>query len=153
MKRILFICCMLFFHLSCTDEYDNRIPLYPVRLDLDLTHKDRELKAVLAYKEYTDGNINHTQQEKRGFGGILVVHTTSNENEYVAFDRACPYEVQANVVVEVSEDVRFATCPVCGSKYEIGILGTGGPHEGVSKYGLRRYNTILNGSMLFVRNY
>lgn len=154
MKRIFLICCiLLLFHLSCTDEYDNRIPLYPVKLNLDLTYKDKELKAILSYKEYTDKNINHTQNEKRGFGGILVVHTTNNENQYVAFDRACPHEAQANIVVEVDEDVRFATCPQCGSKYEIGILGTGGLHEGISEYGLRRYNTILSGNMLYVRNY
>lgn len=151
MKRILIICCLLLSHLACTDEYDNRIPLLPVNLILDLTFKDKELKAILSYKEYTDRNINHTQNERRGYGGVLVVHTMNNE--YVAFDRACPYEAQVNVVIEMGEDVRFATCPKCGSKYEVGVTGTGIRQEGVSTYGLRRYNTTLNGSTLIVRNY
>jgi nitrite reductase/ring-hydroxylating ferredoxin subunit len=153
MKRIFFICCLLLLsHLSCTDEQDNRIPLYPVYLNLDLTYKDKELKTIPSYKEYTDKNINHTQKEKRGFGGVLVVHTMFGE--YVAFDRACPHEAQANIVVEVDEgDITFATCPQCGSKYEIGLLGTGSPHEGVSEYGLRRYNTIISGDKLYIRNY
>ena len=115
MKRILMFCCILLSHLSCTDEYDNPIPVAPVYLNLDLTFKDKELKAVPSYKEYTDKNINLTLGERRGYGGVLVVHTMLGE--YKAFDRSCPNEVQAGITVEVDSEVLYATCPKCGSKY------------------------------------
>ena len=150
MKRILIFCCILLSHLSCTDEYDNPIPVAPVYLRLDLTHKDKELKTSPSYKEYTDKNINPVQGERRGFGGILVVHTY--DGKFVAFDRACPYEVRANVTVEVDNAVLYATCPECGSKYEIGHPGTGIRYEGVTTHGLRLYSTTVSGSTLIVKN-
>jgi hypothetical protein len=120
-------------------------------LYLDLTFEDKDLKAPGSYKEYTNKNINYELGKRGGFGGVLVVHTMLDG--FKAFDRACPYEAQANTVVEIDEDVRFATCPKCGSKYEIGVTGTGVRQEGVTTYGLRRYNTVLNGSILIIRNY
>jgi nitrite reductase/ring-hydroxylating ferredoxin subunit len=149
MKRIFIICCILLSHLSCTDEYDNPIPVAPVYLNLDLTYKDKELKTVPSYKEYTDRDINPALGERRGFGGILVVYTMLGE--YKAFDRACPNEVQANITVEVDNEILYATCPKCGSKYEIGF-GTGSRSEGVTTHGLRSYSTTLNGSKLIIKN-
>lgn len=149
MKRIFIFCCIFLSCLSCTDEYDNPIPPAPVNLRLELMFKDKELKAIPSYKEYTDRDINPGIGERRGFGGILVVHTVLGE--YKAFDRACPYEVRANITVEVDDDKLYATCPQCGSKYEIGF-GTGSRSEGVTTHGLRPYETALSGSMLIVKN-
>jgi nitrite reductase/ring-hydroxylating ferredoxin subunit len=149
MKRILFICCLLISHLTCTDEYENPIPSFPVYLYLDLTFEDKELKAIGSYKEYTDKNINHESGKRSGFGGILVVHTMLDE--FKAFDRACPFEVQPDITVEVDEEVLYAICPKCGSKYDIGF-GTGALVQGVSKYGLRPYNTTPSGARLIVKN-
>jgi nitrite reductase/ring-hydroxylating ferredoxin subunit len=151
MKRItLIICCLFAFHFSCTDKYDNPIPSFPVYLYLDLTFEDKALKAVGSYKEYTGQNINPGIGERIGFGGILVVHTMLDE--YKAFDRACPYEAQSNITVEVDDDGLHAVCPKCGTKYDVIGFGTGTPSEGVSKYMLRPYNTTLNGSKLIVKN-
>ncbi|MDR1524569.1 MAG: (2Fe-2S)-binding protein [Tannerella sp.] len=149
MKRILLICCLLISYLSCTDEYKNPIPLLPVYLYLDLTFEDKELKAIGSYKEYTDKNINHELGERCGFGGVLVVHTMLDE--FKAFDRTCPFEVQPNITVEVDREVLYAVCPKCGSKYDLGF-GTGGLNKGVSKHGLRPYNTTLSGNKLIVKN-
>jgi hypothetical protein len=149
MKRIFIICCIFLSHLSCTDEYDNPIPLAPVYLNLDLTFEDRALKAIPSCKTYTDKNINPALGERRGFGGILVVHTLLDE--YKAFDRACPYEAQAGITVEVDEALLYAVCPQCGSKYEIGF-GTGSLSEGTGRYGLRPYTAILSGSKLIIKN-
>jgi nitrite reductase/ring-hydroxylating ferredoxin subunit len=118
-------------------------------LSLDITFEDKELRAIPSYKEYTDKSINPGLGERRGFGGVLVVHTVLNE--YKAFDRACPYEAQPGITVEVDNEILYATCPKCGSKYEIGF-GTGAPSDGVSKYGLRPYNTALTGNKLIVSN-
>ncbi|MDR1381256.1 MAG: (2Fe-2S)-binding protein [Tannerella sp.] len=149
MRRIILVCCLFLSYFSCTDEYDNPIPSFPVYLFLDLTFEDKELKTIPSCKEYTDRNINPGLGERRGFGGVLVVHTVLNE--YKAFDRSCPYEAQPGTVVEVDGEILYATCPKCGSKYEIGF-GTGTPVEGPGKHGLRPYNTAQTGSKLIVRN-
>jgi hypothetical protein len=150
MKRIFIICSLLLLsHFSCTDEYDNPIPSFPVYLNLDLTFEDKELKAIPSCKAYTDRDINPALGERTGFGGVLVIHTVLGE--YKAFDRACPYEVQAGVTVEVDDAVLYAVCPRCGSKYEIGF-GTGSRSEGVTTHGLRPYGTALSGSKLIVKN-
>lgn len=147
MKRILIICCILISVFACKTE-ENPIPLYAVYLNLDLTYEDKELKGVPSYKEYTTKNINASLGERVGYGGVLVIHTMLDE--YKAFDRACPYEVNSNTTVEVDDDMLYAVCPKCSTKYEIGF-GTGAS-IGVSKHGLRQYNTVLSGSKLIVKN-
>lgn len=151
MKRIFTICCLCVCFFSCKTE-ENPIPSYPVRLNLDLTYKDKELKAIPAYKEYTNQNINITLGERIGYGGVLVIHTMLGE--YKAFDRACPYEANANVTVQVDEELLYAVCPKCGTKYEIGLIGFGdGRPDGVGRYGLRPYNTNRsNNNTLIVSN-
>jgi nitrite reductase/ring-hydroxylating ferredoxin subunit len=145
MKRILIIGCLILWIFSCKTE-ENPIPSYPVYLNLDLTFEDKVLKAIPAYKEFTNRNINIALGERIGYGGVLVVHTLLDE--YKAFDRACPYEASANVTVQVDEEILYAVCPKCGTKYEVG-LGSGAP-DGVGRHGLRPYNTMLNGSKLIV---
>ena len=147
MRRILITCCILTFALSC-DVKRNPIPDAPVYLNLDLTFEDKELKAIPSYKEYTAKNINIALGERAGFGGILVVHNMLGE--YKAFDRACPYEINAGITVEVDNEVLYAVCPKCGTTYEIGI-GSGVPN-GSSKHHLRQYSVTLNGNKLIVSN-
>ncbi len=147
MKRILIICSILISVFACKTE-ENPIPSYAVYLNLDLTFKDKELKTIPSYKEYTSKNANTSLGERIGYGGVLVIHTMLDE--YKAFDRTCPYEVNSSITVEVNDDILYAVCPKCSTKYEIGF-GTGAA-AGVSKHGLRQYNTILNGSKLIVKN-
>ena len=148
MRRILIACCIFIFAFSCGFE-KNPIPDAPVYINLDLTFEDKELKAIPSYKEYTARNINIALGERAGFAGILVVHNMLGE--YKAFDRACPYEINAGVTVEVDNEVLYAVCPKCGTTYEIGI-GPGVPN-GSSKHGLRQYSVISNGNnKLVIKN-
>ena len=146
MRRISIICCILLFALSCGFE-KNPIPYAPVNLNLDLTFKDKELRTSGSYKEYTSKNIN-ISLERAGYGGILVVHNYLNE--YRAFDRTCPYEVNPGITVEVDSVVRYAVCPKCGTKYEIGM--SAGVPDGLSRHGLLEYSVIKNGNTLIVKN-
>ena len=147
MRRILIICSILVFTFSCDIE-ENPIPTASVYLNLDLTFEDRELKTIPSYKEYTYKNINTAIGERAGYGGVLVVHNMLGE--YKAFDRTCPHEVNPGVTVEVDNEVLYAVCPKCGTKYDIGI-GSGSPN-GSSKHSLRQYNVLLNGNKLVVKN-
>ena len=147
MKRILFVCGILLFAFSCKVE-ENPIPITAVYLNLDLTFEDKELKATPSYKEFTIKNINVGIGERAGYGGVLVVHDMLGQ--YKAFDRACPYEASQSVTVVVDDDVLYAVCPKCGTKYEIGVAN--GVPNGTSKHNLRQYSVILSGSKLIVKN-
>ena len=147
MRRIFIICCILISALSCNVE-KNPIPIVAVYLNLDLMFEDKELKAIPSYKEYTAKNINAEIGERAGYGGILVVHDMLGQ--YKAFDRTCPYEVSSSVTVEVDDDVLYAVCPKCGTKYEIGIAN--GVPSGSSRHNLLQYSVILSGNKLIVKN-
>ena len=146
MRRISIICCILLFTISCGFE-KNPIPYAAVNLNLDLTFKDKVLQPIGSYKEYTSKNIN-IALERAGYGGVLVVHNFLDE--YKAFDRTCPYEVNPGITVEVDNEVRYAICPKCGTKYEIGM--SAGVPDGSSRHGLLQYNVTKNGNTITVRN-
>lgn len=83
-----------------------------------------------------------------GYNGILVYR--SSMTEFVAFERACPYDFQkdnARIWVETSEIT--CACPVCASKF---ILMDGTPFEGPSKAGLKQYQATFDGGLLYVYN-
>ncbi|MDR1722748.1 MAG: (2Fe-2S)-binding protein [Tannerella sp.] len=145
-RALLLACYVLLAMNSCKVE-ENPIPDYAVYITIDLGTEDKELRAVPSYKEYTSKNTK-PGFESVGFGGVLVVHTTLGD--YKAFDRACPYEVNNNITVEVDDAILYATCPKCGTKYDI-AFGTGAPN-GVSKHYLKTYRVLQSGSKLTVRN-
>ena len=146
MRRILTICCILMLTFSCGIE-ENPIPSVPVYLNLDLNLEDKELRPIPSYKEYGSRNINPGIGERAGFGGVLVVHNVFDE--FKAFDRTCPYEATPSITVEVDNEVLYAVCPKCGTKYD--IAGSGAPN-GSSKHYLRQYSVTINGNRLIVRN-
>ena len=147
MRRTLIICCILLATFSCKVE-ENPIPIVAVYLNLDLTFEDKELKASPSYKIFTPKNINIGIGERAGYGGVLVVHDMLGQ--YKAFDLACPHEADPGVTVVVDDDVLYAVCPKCGTKYEIGIAN--GVSGGPSKHSLRQYTVILSGDKLIVKN-
>jgi len=145
MKRICIMLCLI---LMACDDHVNPIPNYPVRINVDLTFRDKELRDVPSSKVFTLKNIN-VSTESVGFGGVLVVHAI--DDQYYAFDLSCPHEANRSTLVEADENTLNAVCPKCGTKYDIGFGGTGAPN-GVSKYYLKRYNAIMSGSTLIVSN-
>ena len=150
MRRLIIIGCLFVFFSTCTQEYINPIPSYQVFLDVNLTDRDKVLKASPSYKIFTYKNTVHGK-EFTGYGGVLV--TNSTFGGYKAFDAACPNEIRTDAVVEIDDDYN-AVCKVCGSKYEV-ILnnGSGICLSGPSKYPLRIYRTELrSATQLIVRN-
>jgi nitrite reductase/ring-hydroxylating ferredoxin subunit len=83
-----------------------------------------------------------------GYRGILVYRMSPDE--FVAFERACPYDWKnstARIVVDSS--AATVTCPSCKSEFSIldGI-----PLKGPSKYPLKKYQTSYDGTNLVVTN-
>lgn len=140
---------ILFCALSCTKTEHSYFPSYPVYLELDLTFEDKDLNGVMAYKEYILGKTSGLgATERTGLGGVLVYHSVDG---YYAYDLACPYEIQASVRVEMDDDAIYAVCPKCGSKYNV-FEGYGSLVEGPAGQGLKRYQTYMSGTKLYVSN-
>lgn len=139
---------MLFGWLSCTEE--NPLPEYPVLLRLDLKYQDKALRDIPSFRTYTlSSHTINNNYRYFGYGGILVVH--SHHGGYFAYDLACPYEWRRDVLVEPDKDVLYATCPQCGSKFD--LINDGRLKEGRAKRGLKEYRGLFqNGDELIVRN-
>jgi nitrite reductase/ring-hydroxylating ferredoxin subunit len=145
MKRYVLLLCL--FILAC-EGLENPIPNYPAHLDLDLTFEDKALRDVPSSKAYTLKNIN-TNTERIGFGGILVVHAV--DDQFYAFDMACPHEANRSTLIEADANTLSAVCPKCGTKYDIGFGGSGAPN-GVGKNYLKKYTVIYNYPHVIVSN-
>jgi nitrite reductase/ring-hydroxylating ferredoxin subunit len=151
-NRLFFIVAFLVL-LSCGELEDSDIPSAYVYLVLDLTYEDKALNTVTAHKIYTEKDINTSQQEAVGFGGVIVYHSTLNG--YVAYDIACPYELNAKTVVEAEDLSLTATCPKCGSVYDLengGAPQSGPSAEKPGRKRLRIYSTTKVGDKIYVRN-
>ncbi|WP_162055494.1 hypothetical protein [Pontibacter pamirensis] len=82
-----------------------------------------------------------------GYKGILIVR--QNASQYLAFERACPYDPTASCSqVEVDPSNLFIVDDCCGSQFNMQGNVTGGP----SVYGLQQYRTALSGSLLYISN-
>jgi nitrite reductase/ring-hydroxylating ferredoxin subunit len=151
-SRVLFPACLLLMFCFCLplscEKMENPVPNWRVYLNLDLTFEDKELKAVPAYKAFTIKDANLAQGESAGFGGVLVVHNMFGE--YKAFDLSCPYEARQDVLIKVDNEILYAVCPVCGTKYDVGT-GYGAP-IGMGRHYLRIYTVTQNGNKLLVTN-
>ena len=92
--------------------------------------------------------VNGWETVTGGYNGILIFRKSLNE--FMAFERACPYDPLvkgARVVVDKSGIT--CTCPICGSKY---ILMDGTPYDGPSRYTLKQYTTTYDGAILYITN-
>lgn len=67
----------------------------------------------------------------------------SFDDNFVAFDMACPYEIKRDVRVAVDMS-GVAVCSVCGSKFDVGY-GTGMPSR-------RNLQNIRCGVTKYIRN-
>lgn len=90
-------------------------------------------------------NTIYPTNTKLGYGGVVIYRDM--EEKIHACDLACPVEASRNIRVDVK--MPFATCAVCGSKYDL-TFGFAAPVEGPAKETLKKYNAIDNGSAIIV---
>lgn len=84
---------------------------------------------------------------KLGFGGVLIYRDV--EGKIHACDLACPVEASRGIRVDVK--MPFATCPVCGSKFDL-TFGFAAPCDGPAKETLKVYNAIDQGAAIIASN-
>ena len=148
MKRILFLLLFTSIAFSCEKQYYTTIPDFSVNLELRLESLDYELNANLAYKTFTQPRF---AADRLGFGGILVINGMGeNTINLYAYDLSCPVEAQRDVRVVPDKSGVTATCPKCGTVFDI-ATGTGRPHSG-TKYSLKSYRVVGSGMQYTVIN-
>lgn len=145
MTRIIFALAALLLigASSCEDEITSTIPYADVRIKLDLTLEDSDLKPLMSTKTITSRRPGASYY---GFGGILIINAGEDASGSIlyAYDLACPTEANRNYLL-TPDDSGYATCKECGVKYNI-FNGVGNPIAGSSgKYYLRSYKVTNTG--------
>ncbi|MDR1973510.1 MAG: hypothetical protein LBQ31_02430 [Bacteroidales bacterium] len=91
---------------------------------------DYDLRTIGGYKIFTS----------QGYAGIIVYHYM--ENEFLAFDLACPNDYQQGCKVEYNSSTLLLECKCCGTTFSI---FDGFPRNNVDIYPcpLHKYNALL----------
>ena len=144
-KYPLLLTTILFF-VACNDLDKSSIPDTPVYLERNINAEALELRTIGGYKTYT---TYEKYGDAIGFGGLVIIYGFNEE--YYAFDLACPNEINREIRV-VPNNAGQAICPTCGSVFSIGY-GSGNRVSGPAKEGLRKYQvtTYTSISGLFIR--
>ena len=84
-----------------------------------------------------------------GLGGIIIVKSLNNE--FIAYDRACTFELNSDCIVSGNNlNDPILTCKdCCNSKF---IINDGSVTDGKANQALKRYNTYFDGEMLYITN-
>jgi len=136
---VLFFSLVLFWGVSCKkEESAPEIPYIYVNFSLNPNST-----------QYINLNsVNGWETVTGGYNGILIFR--KSVNEFVAFERACPYDPLAEgAQIKVDKSGITCTCPICGSKF---IMTDGTPYDGPSHYSLKQYQTLYDGLLLYVTN-
>ncbi len=121
-----------------SSQNQNEIPIVAVSISLNPNST-----------EYIELNpVNGWVYLTGGYRGIIVYRLSLND--FVAFDRACPYDWDANNTrIALDSSHVMAQCPTCKSKF---LLIDGSVYSGPSKYPLKQYQTSYNGNVLYIYN-
>ena len=141
LKKLLIVSILCCLGMGCEEKIVSPIPNAPVNLTLDLSsYRDQKLNVSLSYIAYTKETTSpQLESDRFGYGGILVINGLGQDLvNLLAYDLACPNEVQANVKIKADpQETGLATCPQCGAVFNI---ANGGAPQSGSKYWLKRYN-------------
>lgn len=148
MRKTIVLIIALLILVSCNEtqvNVDSPVPKYTVSLTLNVM--------VDAPILDTQGGFFVVKEPRKygeyiGFGGIVIFH--GFDDRFYAYDLCCPHECKREICVEPSM-AGIATCPKCGSEYDIGF-GSGQPTKAPSVYPLRRYTVTVSGYNIRVTN-
>jgi hypothetical protein len=126
---------------SCYDEEPIIVPDTHVNFTINL-----ELSQYIDLK--VEGNSYKILYEGYNDNGVILfrnIQPINSPEAFLAFDATCPQHFEISASINI--DGRVGTCPHCNTTYFFEMNGY--PNKG---YPLKRYRTILNGTMLTVRN-
>lgn len=136
--KILMITVPVLF-LSTMCETNNGLEIPYVRVDLHLNIISELGNPAQFTFKLIDGGVN----------GIIIYRGA--DDDFSAYDRTCTLWPEHNEQV-VMDDVwdGVFTCPECESRYQ--LLNGAEPLNGPATFGLKRYYTVIDGSLLHVYN-
>ena len=141
-KIHIFLLLAILFSLTtfCNDPNQGTIPYAYVNISIDLQDP-----------EYINlQNVGGTEMITGGYNNNGIVVYRSGIDEFKAYDRTCPYNIEddCRVYIDSTSQV-LVKCPCCGSKYE---LVYGSVVQTPAKVPLKEYNTSFNGDYLRIYN-
>lgn len=158
-KKLVGIAVLLWSMTGCTTVNDDRIPVFNVNLQIDNealwvtygVHSFGESRRFIRTEQLREpANFPFKATTYTGFGGILLIsgYNYGDYNMPLAYDLACPVELNRNVRVAVDAATFEAVCPQCKSHFNV-TEGQGRPVSGPAleqNYALRTYR-VVRGSM------
>ena len=141
MNRII-ILLLITSLVACTNNAVSPIPSYAVSLEITMQDAT-ELNTIGGVAEFTS---TFRPNQYLGFGGIVIFHNF--DDQFVAFDMACPHEIDRNTRVSVNMAGQ-AVCPKCGSTFDVGY-SQGFPVKGPARYPMKQYHVAISGDKLRV---
>lgn len=134
---------------ACGSKNDDqpRIPYVPVNVALTLTNQEfvalRSPNGVVVLPPGGSGRPN-----AGGLKGIIVVRQPG-VNQYLAFERNCPYQpYDACALISLDRSRLFLRDSCCNSQFDFQGQITGGP----TRYPLLQYSTSVQGTQLNILN-
>ena len=144
----LFLAMICLFN-GCEEEKKRIIPYTYVNFSIRLDNPqfialNSVGNAVIITSSYDGSN-------SAGYDNNGIILYRASEEEFYAFDRTCPYDVEKSIAVEIDESGIMAVCPVCHSTYVLPNIGFP-TKESPSKYALHQYQTSFDGLTVSVYN-
>ena len=136
MKKIIFIIWILI--CSCTKD-----------ADFPQTYVNENIPITMAEYSNVYHNLWGYEYINGGLGGIIIVQGL--DNEFIAYDRACPFETNNECIVSgLSNNDPILSClECCNSKF---VVVDGSVAEGPANQALKRYQTYFDGTILYITN-
>jgi nitrite reductase/ring-hydroxylating ferredoxin subunit len=119
----------------------NPVSYVPVNYTLNIT---QEYPHFVVDNGYNVMTITKTRFDRECIGYAGLVVWIGMDGQYHAADLCCPHCLLKHKPVEV--DGFYAICPKCEEHYDLSY-GYANPTKGMTKFGLKMYQTILSNSM------
>ena len=122
--------------VGCRDN-NNAIPLVAVDREINITLPSYSSLSVVGGWAYVTG----------GSKGLLIYRRTLDQ--FVAYDRHVPYDVDLGCIVEVDQNNVECVDPCSQSRFS---LYDGSPLDGPATFPLKQYSATFNGTIVHVYN-
>lgn len=145
------LCCIVWLLAAvslaaCKTEVKTSVPSTRVSLEFNILRDAPQLNANGGVATFIKPKYRN---QYLGYGGVVVFHDF--EDRFVAFDLACPNEVDPQVRLNVDSIPGEAVCPQCGAVFDIGY-GHGYPVAGNCRNPMRQYGVAVSNYDVHVYN-
>lgn len=144
--RVLLICIIL---TACETTFTSSIPDVRFYFTCSLVQGEYSRLTIPGQFIKKTRNANGVPV---GYGGLIIGQSIYSDGyTYVAFDAACPVEVNQQITINLSEDgLGTAVCPKCGTRYDLN--NSGYPTNRQDGEYLKHYPVFVSGTTLTVQN-